>query len=335
MSVNRVVNSPLVSIIVLNHNGAEHLPLCLESLSAQKYRNIEVIVADNGSTDASRDICSRYPRVVFAELGYNYGFGRGNNEGAMQASGGFLFFVNNDMRFRDDMVGILVETIRREGGDVFALDSKQYNWSGDQIINAATRLKPGGMLRSQFCPFVDWFQFDTTGITSVPWANGATLFCRKDMFLALGGFDSTFFIDYEDTDLCWRAWLRGWKSLYVPQAECFHKGAATFSPPEHNRGAPGRNKWTSWRRKRYFSGQKNRVRFIMKTMGWKTNLLTFLRNHMLASTFLVQGKLINASTMIRSWWANILELPEILVLRQQISQHNVVASSRLIESFLN
>jgi GT2 family glycosyltransferase len=324
--------SPLVSIIVLNHNGAEHLPPCLESLLAQDYQNIEIIVADNGSTDVSREVCARYNQIIFANLGYNYGFGRGNNEGASYASGEFLFFVNNDMRFEPQMVGVLVETINRDG-TIFALDSKQYDWSGSRIVHSATCLKRGGGLRSQFCPFIDWIQLDVAEIVPVPWANGASLFCRKEMFLQLGGFDPTFFIDYEDTDLCWRAWLRGWKTLYVPQSECFHKVAATFSS-ESDRGAAGQTIWTPWKRKRYFSGQKNRVRFIMKTMGWRINTLTFLRNHVLALIFLAQGKPVNASTMLRSWWANILELPEIRTLRQQSLMHSSVTSEQLIETFL-
>lgn len=322
---------PLVSIIVLNYNGADLLPACLESLRALDYRNTEIIVADNGSTDASREVCSRYKGVIFVDLGYNYGFGRGNNEGARYARGEFLFFVNNDMHFEPGMVSILVETIRQDDS-IFALDSKQYDWSGRYLVHSATRLKQGGGLRSRFSPFIDWVELDVPEIVPVPWANGASLFCRKDMFLRLGGFDPTYFIDYEDTDLCWRAWLRGWKTLYVPQSQCFHKVAATFCAEDDQEGT-GKVIWTAWKRKRYFSGQKNRVRFIMKTMGWRMNVFTFLRNHALALIFLIQGKPVNASIMLKSWWTNIFELREILTLRRQILMDRRVTSDQLIKAF--
>ena len=59
-------------------------------------------------------------------------------------------------------------------------------------------------------------------------ANGACMLVRASMLLELGGFDETFFMDFEDIDLCWRAWLRGWESVYVPDAWVRHRvGAVT------------------------------------------------------------------------------------------------------------
>mgnify|MGYP001606185629 CR=1 FL=1 len=54
-------------------------------------------------------------------------------------------------------------------------------------------------------------------------AHGAAMLVRRSMFLELGGFDETFFMEYEDLDLCWRAWLRGWSSVYVPEATLRHR----------------------------------------------------------------------------------------------------------------
>ena len=326
------MTTPLVSVIILNYNGVEHLPVCLDSLNEQHYPNLELIVADNGSSDASKEVCSGYAGVNFVDLGFNYGYSQGNNAGASQASGKYLFFVNNDMRFKRDMIGQLVEAIESDES-IFAVDSKQYDWSGCNVIHSATYFTRAGGLRSQFCPFVTWKHLDATEVVPVPWAHGATVFCRQSMFLELGGFDPTFFIDYEDTDLCWRAWLRGWKTLYVPHSECFHKVAATFSA-ESDIESSDEQMWTTWKRRRYFSGQKNRVRFIMKTMGWQINSLTYARNHLLAAIFVLQGKLVNASTMLRSWWSNIRELPEIMTLRRQILNDATLSSEQLIETFL-
>ena len=55
-----------------------------------------------------------------------------------------------------------------------------------------------------------------TGMVADVSANGGAMLVRRDRLLELGGFDETMFMDFEDIDLCWRAWLRGWESVYVP-----------------------------------------------------------------------------------------------------------------------
>src|SRR2546430_323067 len=95
--------SPLISVVVLNFNGADHLDDCLASLVRQTYEPTEVIVADNGSTDASAEVAARYP-VRWEPLHANHGFARGNNLAAEKACGALLLFVNNDMRFQHDFI---------------------------------------------------------------------------------------------------------------------------------------------------------------------------------------------------------------------------------------
>jgi GT2 family glycosyltransferase len=54
-------------------------------------------------------------------------------------------------------------------------------------------------------------------------AHGAAMLVRRELLLELGGFDESFFMEWEDLDLCWRAWLRGWPTVYVPQARLRHR----------------------------------------------------------------------------------------------------------------
>jgi GT2 family glycosyltransferase len=69
-------------------------------------------------------------------------------------------------------------------------------------------------------------------------ANGAAMLVRREMFERLGGFDETFFMEWEDLDLCWRAWLRGWPTVYVPRARLRHRvGAATGASDQSRRTA--------------------------------------------------------------------------------------------------
>ena len=88
---------PLISVIIPNWNGAEHLPVCLDSLRAQVYANVELIVVDNASTDGSQAlIAGRYPEVRLVQLPANRGFTGACNAGLEAARGEILVLLNND-----------------------------------------------------------------------------------------------------------------------------------------------------------------------------------------------------------------------------------------------
>src|SRR4051794_36322604 len=87
----------LFSVIIPNWNGAKHLPTCLNALRAQTYPNIEVIVADNASSDESRALLARdYPEVRLVALPENRGFTGACNVGMQAATGVYLSLLNND-----------------------------------------------------------------------------------------------------------------------------------------------------------------------------------------------------------------------------------------------
>jgi len=86
-----------ISIIIINWNGAPHLPVCLDALRAQTFRSFEVIVADNASHDESLALLARdYPEVKIVALPENRGFTGGNNAGIRVAQGEFIILLNND-----------------------------------------------------------------------------------------------------------------------------------------------------------------------------------------------------------------------------------------------
>jgi GT2 family glycosyltransferase len=257
-------DSCLVTAIVLNYNGAHLLPECIETLQAQDWSPLEILVVDNGSVDDSAAVC-RASGARWLPLGENLGFSRANNRAARDARGLLLFFVNNDMRFQPDCVSRLTRAIR---GDLslFAVDPTQLSWDGSRIIHGRTRFVPGTYHHTVVPPFAVEYTAPASGAAEVPWGCAGSLLVRRDRFEALGGFDPTFFIDFEDTDLCWRAWRRGWRTLYVPDAVLFHKVGMSGDEYQHLiRGVAAGAVPRFWFRRRV-SYHANLLRFGLKCL---------------------------------------------------------------------
>src|SRR5260221_12599447 len=87
---------PKISVIILNLNGLNFLKPCLESVKSQTYKNLEIIVTDNASTDGSIDYIFSHSEVVLVKNDSNLGYTGANNKAAQIASGEHLLFLNND-----------------------------------------------------------------------------------------------------------------------------------------------------------------------------------------------------------------------------------------------
>ena len=319
----------LVSTIILNYNGARHLPTCIESLQAQTLADqLEIIVADNGSIDDSEQVVCPYG-VTFLALGENHGFGKGNNLGAQAASGKYLFFVNNDMRFELDCVEQMVRMLESDE-TIFSADARQYSWDGQRLLHAGTVIRPAIRWYFQYPGMRFDVLVDAPDPIDVPFSCGAHLMARKSMLETLGGFDDTFFMDYEDVDLCWRGWLRGWRSVYVPDAVAYHKVGMASQAEQERRRASGE---PDWRLFRQYSFMKNQARFAMKVMPLGDNVNIFLRQHVLALYHVVKGKPYLAPCYLRAWWKNLLELGEIRSARREAFRHAVTSSQAIRQRF--
>jgi GT2 family glycosyltransferase len=323
--------APLISIIILNYNGAHLLREELPSVVGQSYPNMEIIVVDNGSHDDSGKVAEQFG-VRFVSLGRNLYFGGGNNEGAKVAKGEYLYFINNDMRFSPSVVSELSAVIRSDSS-IFALDIKQYDWEGKRKVRGVTRMRRGGFVTNE----LPWLHFDvsddTEGPVEVPYASGASLFCRRNMFETLGGFDPTFHFDNEDLDLCWRAWLRGWRTVYLPHIFCFHKVGASFG--DTAQAGSSRLTLTPMGLFRRKSRAKNTLRFCMKTMSWAMLGLAFIRQGIVALGFLAIGQWRRAIVFPQAWSGLLRESHEVMRLRRELCRQRTLTSRQLIRKFLN
>ena len=237
---------PTVAVIVLNHNGQQHLKTCFDSLLAMDYPSDrwELIVVDNGSTDSSLSFMEARAEVRLIANEKNVGFSAGCNQGASAASSAdVLCFVNNDMRVDPAFLRELVAPIAR--GDVVATTGKIMSWNGSHINSAGGGMNFHGIGIQKGYLQDPGPEHDVEAPTL--FACGGAMAIRRSVFQDVGGFDEDFFAYYEDVDLGWRLWVMGYEVLYAPKAVCQHHHASTSRafPPESIRLIQVRNPFLS------------------------------------------------------------------------------------------
>ena len=111
------MDNPLISVIIVSYNGLKFLRDCLSSVLLQSYKNLEIIVVDNGSTDGSVEFLrSLNEKIIIVESQANLGFAEGNNIGLERASGEYITLLNNDTVVNEDWLTELYEGLIESGG---------------------------------------------------------------------------------------------------------------------------------------------------------------------------------------------------------------------------
>lgn len=225
----------LVSVVVLNWNGQEYLRGCLDSVLSQDYDPIELIVVDNGSTDGSVELIREYyPTAMVIENAVNRGFAAGNNIGIRHATGEYIVILNNDAEMEPGCVSEMKSAIGKDPR-YGACASKIYLKGGQGLLDAAgIAICPDGLSigrgRLERGEYYDREE-------EVFFGSGCCMMCKREMLedVRIGDdyFDESFFMYADDTDLGWRAALRGWKCIYSPNAKVHHMHSASsddYSP---------------------------------------------------------------------------------------------------------
>ena len=199
------------------------LDLCLPALQraiAAAGGNHTILVVDDESSDGTTEyLAQAYPAVEVLPLKWS-GFARACNSGVMQAKTEIVILLNNDMVVEENFIGPLLEAI--EAPEVFAASAKFLDEEGrleNVLGNRTSAVWRQGLMEI-------YHETNPEKLNRrVPqlYAQGGGMVCRRRDFIDLGGFDTLYEPFYwEDVDLSYRAWKRGWRILYEPNAVCRH-----------------------------------------------------------------------------------------------------------------
>lgn len=222
MNEERVEGGVAVSVVIPHFNGKHHLDDCLGSLRRQLFRDFEVILVDNGSTDGSQErVQGEFPEVRLLELGENRGFTGACNAGYAAAQGEVVVLLNNDTEVDEGWLQAIVDAFERhpESGVVA---SKMLLYDQRQILHTAgDYYGVDGVPGNRGVWQQDEGQYDREEMVFS--ACGGAAAYRRELINEIGFLDDDFFFSCEDVDLSWRAHLAGWQVLYVPTAVVYHK----------------------------------------------------------------------------------------------------------------
>lgn len=260
---------PLVSINLVVYNEENRIKKCLEAVFSQTYKNMEVLVFDNCSTDKTLEIVkNNFPQAKIHKADNNYGFGPGQNRAAKMTSGKYIVGLCADVWLKEDFVEKAVETMGKDS-KIGALQAKIYRlidgqksdiidtcgfeiYKSRRIVNRGHGDKDTG----KFNKSEEIFSYE-----------GACPFWRREALddTAIFGqyHDEDYFWYSDDIDLGWRMHLLGWKNYFAPEVIAWHERQTT------KRLSKGR--WDFIRQRKTLPKKK-------RMLDWANTRLTFVKN---------------------------------------------------------
>lgn len=224
-----IQGNPLISVIIPNKDHTEDLELCLSSMAKRtSYENYEVLVVENNSEEKEtfayyEKLHERYPRVRVLTWGKEFNYSSINNFAAEQAKGEYLLFLNNDVEiltpdWMEEMLGICQQK------EVSIVGAKLY-YPDDTIQHAGVVLGLGGIAGHVMCRASreDAGYFGRmVSVQEISAVTAACMLVDACDFRAVGGFDESFRVAFNDIDLCMKIRDMGRKIVFTPYAELYH-----------------------------------------------------------------------------------------------------------------
>lgn len=239
-----------VTIGVINYNGKLHLAETIQSIQALNYPDFEIVVADNLSTDGSREWLEKnFPEVQSLHLDSNRGPAGARNAILQHVDTNYILFLDNDITIEPDTLTRLMQVIKTVPKTAVChpeicdpSDDFVYHYNGGWIHYLGAYISRNNDLEKR----PEYEIFDAV--------SGAALLVEREAALGVGGFDEDYFFNWEDGDFVIRLTLAGYLCVNVPHAIVHHKGKA--------RGIS----------KAYYM-VRNRWFFMLKLYSWRTLIL--------------------------------------------------------------
>ena len=234
---------PLVSIVILNRDGGRMLDRCVDGLGRTSYRDLELVVVDNGSTDGSADRIERrglpFP-VRLVRNPDNRSFSEANQQGVDASTGELVLFLNNDVEpIVDDWLGYMVETLTARtpaavGARLVYPRGRGVPRAGARFADLTLQHRGIGFDRAAGVPYPvalgggeDPLAEPAKAVTEVPGLTAACLLIRRRDLDAVGGFDTGFDYGLEDVDLGLKLRDAGVALVYDGRAALWHHESST------------------------------------------------------------------------------------------------------------
>jgi hypothetical protein len=225
-------SDPSVSIVIPNRDGATrrdgltYLDMVLGTLSEQSFRDFDVTVVDNGSSDGSVEyVRERWPDVQVVALPENVGFSGAINRGVDASRGRYVALLNTDVELSPDWLELLVAELERDPGVGFVSGKIMRHDDRDVIEQIGQDFFTSGQFEPIGLDQKDTGQYDERRPATI--VTAAAVLYRRAALRAAGDFDEDYFLYCEDADVCLRVLLAGYSGLYVPEPKAFHVRGGT------------------------------------------------------------------------------------------------------------
>jgi hypothetical protein len=231
-------HSPRVAVAVISFNTRDILRDCLGTVMAESPD--EVVVVDNGSTDGSIAMAQReFPTARLVVEANNPGYGAASNRAVAECSAPYVLLLNGDTLLGPGTLRALRDYMEAH---------PRAGMAGPRLVNADGSLQPSCFAfpsatflvveHTSLRPLVGWIPpmrrhffigWPHDEARAVPWVMGAALMLRRSAYEQIGGFDATFHMYSEETDLAYRMAAAGWETHFAPVADVTHLGGASTS----------------------------------------------------------------------------------------------------------
>ena len=254
----------MVDIVIVNWNTGNFLNECLNSIIKDKSAFINsIVIVDNNSSDNSFDCVKNYKDLQLVKLEKNFGFGKACNIGANKLKSEYILFLNPDTRINKDSIEKVVDFMDLKSSKKFGICGIQLLDDLGLITKSCSRFPSiiGSLFYasglSKFFPsfgniMKEWSHDENREVDQVM---GAFFFIRSKLFNELNGFDERFFVYYEEVDLTYRSFLKGYKSKFLADTYAYHEGGVSSS---------------NIKAKRIFYSHRSQIQYFFKHFSiWK------------------------------------------------------------------